>query len=127
MSVKVNGKKLHLTTFEVPTTGENIRKCLVAQIDLAKAEKVFDNFYQKTEKLTDDEDVDIDSVIGVYDARIKLIDTYSEFLKSILKLSADQVKKVENSDFDDVVDLAREVIEKVLGFNSDKSTETESK
>lgn len=127
MSVKVNGKKLHLTTFDVPTTGENIRKCLVAQIDLAKTEKVFDEFHQNTEKLTDDEDVDIDSVIGVYDARIKLIDTYSEFLKSILKLSADQVKKVENSDFDDVVDLAREVIEKVLGFNSDKSTKTESK
>lgn len=117
MSVKVNGKKLHLTTFEIPTTGSNIRKCLVAQKDFAKANQAIKNV-----DMGNDE-----SIINSLDAQIKLIDTYTEFLKPILKLSPDQVKKVEESDFDDVVDFADEVIEKVLGFDSNKSKESESK
>lgn len=117
MSVKVNGKKLHLTTFEVPTTGANIRKCLVAQKDFAKANRAIKNVDMENDE----------SIINSLDAQIQLIDTYTEFLKPILKLSPDQVKKVEESDFDDVVDFADEVIEKVLGFNSDKSKESESK
>lgn len=117
MSVKVNGKKLHLTTFEIPTTGANIRKCLVAQKDFAKANRAIKNVDMENDE----------SIINSLDAQIQLIDTYTEFLKPILKLSPDQVKKVEESDFDDVVDFADEVIEKVLGFNSDKSKESESK
>ncbi|MCX8723053.1 phage tail tube assembly chaperone [Lactobacillus sp. B4005] len=117
MSVKVNGKKLHLTTFEVSTTGANIRKCLVAQRDFAKVNQTISNV-----DLENDE-----SIINSLDAQIQLIDTYTDFLKPILKLSNDQVKKVEESDFSDVVDFANEVIEKVLGFDSDKSKESESK
>lgn len=117
MSVKVNGKKLHLTTFEIPTTGANIRKCLVAQKDFAKANRAIKNVDMENDE----------SIINSLDAQIQLIDTYTEFLKPILKLSPDQVKKVEESDFEDVVDFADEVIEKVLGFNSDKSKESESK
>lgn len=117
MSVKVNGKKLHLTTFEIPTTGANIRKCLVAQRDFAKVDQAISNVDMENDE----------SIIKSLDAQIQMIDTYVQFLTPILKLSPDQVKKVENSDFEDVVNLANEVIEKVLGFNSDKSTETESK
>ena len=36
MAAKVNGKKLHLSTFEIPTSGKNIRKCLVAQKKFAE-------------------------------------------------------------------------------------------
>ena len=50
MSVKVNGKKLHLTTFEIPTTGKNIRKCLVAQKNFAEVGEVIDHVN------TDDDD-----------------------------------------------------------------------
>lgn len=117
MSIKVNGKKLHLTTFEIPTTGANIRKCLVAQRDFAKVDQAISNVDMENDE----------SIIRSLDAQIKMIDTYVQFLTPILKLSPDQVKKVENSDFEDVVNLANEVIEKVLGFNSDKSTEVESK
>lgn len=117
MAAKVNGKKLHLSTFEIPTSGKNIRKCLVAQKKFAEAGEVIDHVN------TDDDD----SMIKALDAQIKLIDTYTEFLKPILHLSDEQAKKVENSDFKDVVNFTNEVISKVLGYDSDKSTKSEDK
>ncbi|RVU71780.1 MULTISPECIES: phage tail tube assembly chaperone [Lactobacillus] len=115
MSVKINGKKLHLTTFEVPTSGKNIIRCLTAQRDFAKENEIVKNM---------DSDND-DSVIKGLEAQIKMIDLYVKFLKPILHLSDAQEQKVEESDFDDVVDLANEVIAKVLGYNSDKSDESD--
>lgn len=117
MSVKINGKKLHLTTFEIPTSGKNIRKCLVAQKEFAKADEAIQNVN------TDDDD----SVIRSLDAQIKLIDTYTNFLQPILGLSDKQAEKVENSDFNDVVDFTNEVISKVLGFDADKSQDSKTK
>lgn len=117
MSVKVNGKKLHLTTFEIPTTGKNIRACLVAQKELAKVNRTF-----KKVNVEDD-----DSLIEFLDSQEKMIDIYMGFLQPILKLSDEQVKKVDDSDFDDVVDFANEIIEKVLGWDGDKSKSKESK
>lgn len=124
MSVKINGKKLHLTTFEVPTSGKNMRMCLVAQRDLAKESESFDGFNKKVDALKKDEELDSQTMIDFYDAQIKLIDTYSKFLQPILNLSDEQTQKLEDSDFKDVVDLANEVIAKVLGLDSSKSTET---
>ena len=124
MSVKINGKKLHLTTFEVPTSGKNMRMCLVAQRDLAKESESFDAFNKKVDALKKDEELDSQTMIDFYDAQIKLIDTYSKFLKPILNLSDEQAQKLEDSDFKDVVDLANEVIAKVLGLDSSKSTDT---
>lgn len=125
MSVKINGKKLHLTTFEVPTSGKNMRMCLVAQRDLAKESESFDAFNKKVDSLKKDEELDGQTLIDFYDAQIKLIDTYSKFLKPILNLTDEQTKKLEDSDFKDVVDLANEVIAKVLGLDSSKSKESE--
>lgn len=124
MSVKINGKKLHLTTFEVPTSGKNMRMCLVAQRDLAKESKSLDLFNKKVDALKKDEELDSQTLIDLYDAQIKLIDTYSKFLQPILNLSDEQTQKLEDSDFKDVVDLANEVIAKVLGLDSSKSTDT---
>ena len=124
MSVKINGKKLHLTTFEVPTSGKNMRMCLVAQRDLAKESESFDVFNKKVDALKKDEELDSQTMIDFYDAQIKLIDTYSKFLKPILNLSDEQAQKLEDSDFKDVVDLANDVIAKVLGLDSSKSTDT---
>lgn len=124
MSVKINGKKLHLTTFEVPTSGKNMRMCLVAQRDLAKESESFDAFNKKVDALKKDEELDSQTMIDFYDAQIKLIDTYSKFLQPILNLSDEQTQKLEDSDFKDVVDLANEVIAKVLGLDSSKSTDT---
>ncbi|WP_294760566.1 phage tail tube assembly chaperone [uncultured Lactobacillus sp.] len=124
MSVKINGKKLHLTTFEVPTSGKNMRMCLVAQRDLAKESESFDAFNKKVDALKKDEELDSQTLIDFYDAQIKLIDTYSKFLKPILNLTDEQTKKLEDSDFKDVVDLANEVIAKVLGLDTSKSTDT---
>ena len=124
MSVKINGKKLHLTTFEVPTSGKNMRMCLVAQRDLAKESESFDVFNKKVDALKQDEELDSQTMIDFYDAQIKLIDTYSKFLQPILNLSDEQTQKLEDSDFKDVVDLANEVIAKVLGLDSSKSTDT---
>lgn len=117
MSVKVNGKKLHLTTFEIPTSGKNIRKCLVAQKKFAESDEQIKNAN------ADDDN----SIIRALDAQIKLIDTYTEFLKPMLGLSDAQAQKVEDSDFDDVVDFTNEVINKVLGYDSDKSQKSEDK
>ena len=117
MAVKVNGKKLHLTTFEIPTTGKNIRKCLIAQRDFAKIDQAMNDV-----DLNDDE-----SIVKSLEAQIKLIDTYTNFLKPILGLSDDQAKKVEDAEFDDVVSFTNEVIAKVLGFDSDKSEKSEDK
>ena len=124
MSVKINGKKLHLTTFEIPTSGKNMRMCLVAQRDLAKESERFDAFNKKVDALKKDEELDSQTLIDLYDAQIKLIDTYSKFLQPILNLSDEQTQKLEDSDFKDVVDLANEVIAKVLGLDSSKSTDT---
>ena len=124
MSVKISGKKLHLTTFEVPTSGKNMRMCLVAQRDLAKESESFDAFSKKVDALKKDEELDSQTMIDFYDAQIKLIDTYSKFLQPILNLSDEQTQKLEDSDFKDVVDLANEVIAKVLGLDSSKSTDT---
>lgn len=124
MSVKINGKKLHLTTFEVPTSGKNMRMCLVAQRDLAKESESFDAFNKKVDALKKDEELDSQTLIDFYDAQIKLIDTYSKFLQTILNLSDEQTKKLEDSDFKDVIKFANEVIAKVLGLDSSKSTDT---
>lgn len=124
MSVKINGKKLHLTTFEVPTSGKNMRMCLVAQRDLAKESERFDAFDKKVHSLKKDEELDNQTSIEFYEAQIKLIDTYSKFLQTILNLSDEQTKKLEDSDFKDVIKFANEVIAKVLGLDSSKSSET---
>ena len=124
MSVKINGKKLHLTTFEVPTSGKNMRMCLVAQRDLAKESESFDAFNKKVDALKKDEELDSQTMIDFYDDQIKLIDIYSKFLQPILNLSDEQTQKLEDSDFKDVVDFANEVIAKVLGLDSSKSTDT---
>ena len=123
MSVKINGKKLHLTTFEVPTSGKNMRMCLVAQRDLAKESESFDAFDKKVHSLKKDEELDNQTSIEFYEAQIKLIDTYSKFLQTILNLSDEQTKKLEDSDFKDVIKFANEVIAKVLGLDTSKSTE----
>lgn len=117
MSVKINGKKLHLTTFVIPTTGKNLRLCLVAQKEFAKVDETI-----KNAKADDDQ-----SIINSLDAYIDLIDTYTNFLKPILHLSDDQVKKVENADFNDVEEFANEIISKVLGVDSSKSQESADK
>lgn len=117
MSVKVNGKKLHLKTFEIPTSGYNLRKCLVAQKEFAEAD-------EKLKAINTDDDK---SIIDGIQAQIDLIDAYMNFLKPMLHLSDDQVKKVENADFNDVADFANEVIGKVLGYSPEKSEKSESK
>lgn len=114
MSVKINGKKLHLTTFDVPTNGKNIRRCLVAQKKFAEADLAIKRVD------TDDEE----SIINSLEAQIKLIDSYTEFLKPVLSLSDAQVEKVENADFEDVVAFTTEVIDKVLKVDSSKSDDT---
>lgn len=117
MSVKVNGKKLHLTTFEIPTTGKNIRKCLIAQRDFAKINQA----------MTDVDVNDDESIVKSLNAQIQMIDTYTGFLKPILGLTEDQAEKVEDAEFDDVVDFANEVIAKVLGYDPDKSEKSDDK
>ena len=117
MSVKVNGKNLHLTTFEIPTTGKNIRKCLIAQRDFAKIDQAMNDV-----DLNNDE-----SIVKSLEAQIKLIDTYTNFLKPILGLSDDQAKMGEDAEFDHVVSFTNEVIAKVLGFDSDKSEKSKDK
>lgn len=117
MSVKVNGKKIHLTTFEIPTTGKNIRKCLIAQRDFAKINQA----------MTDVDVNDDESIVKSLNAQIQMIDTYTGFLKPILGLTEDQAKKVEDAEFDDVVDFANEVIAKVLGYDPDKSEKSDDK
>lgn len=117
MSVKVNGKKLHLTTFEIPTTGKNIRKCLIAQRDFAKINQA----------MTDVDVNDDESIVKSLNAQIQMIDTYTGFLKPILGLTEDQAKKVEDAEFDDVVDFTNEVIAKVLGYDPDKSEKSDDK
>lgn len=114
MSVKINGKKLHLTTFDVPTNGKNIRCCLVAQKKFAEVDLAIKRVD------TDDEE----SIINSLEAQIKLIDSYVEFLKPVLSLSDAQVEKVENADFEDVVAFTTEVIDKVLKVDSSKSDDT---
>lgn len=117
MSVKVNGKKLHLTTFEIPTTGKNIRKCLIAQRDFAKINQA----------MTDVDVNDDESIVKSLNAQIQMIDTYTGFLKPILGLTEEQAEKVEDAEFDDVVDFANEVIAKVLGYDPDKSEKSDDK
>lgn len=117
MSVKVNGKKLHLTTFDIPTTGKNIRKCLIAQRDFAKINQA----------MTDVDVNDDESIVKSLNAQIQMIDTYTGFLKPILGLTEDQAEKVEDAEFDDVVDFANEVIAKVLGYDPDKSEKSDDK
>ncbi|MCT6890985.1 MAG: hypothetical protein M3Z87_15240, partial [Lactobacillus sp.] len=101
-----------------------MRMCLVAQRDLAKESESFEAFNKKVDSLKKDEELDSQTLIDFYDAQIKLIDTYSKFLQPILNLSDEQTRKLEDSDFKDVVDLANEVIAKVLGLDSSKSTDT---
>ena len=127
MSVKVNGKKLHLTTFEIATSGKNLRQCLVAQRDLAKVQEHYRNYHLKYENLKKDEDIEPEAIVDVLEARIKELDIYVDFLKPFLGLSEEQTKKVEDSDIDDVIDFTTEIIDKVTGVDSSKSEESESK
>lgn len=111
MSVKVSGKSLHLTTFEVSTSGRNIRACLEAQKNFAKANLAIKNF-----KEDDDE-----SLIKSLEAQENLIDEEVAFLKKTLKLSDAQVDKIWDADFDKVNDFTTEVIEAVMRVDKSKS------
>lgn len=111
MSVKINGKELHLTTFEVPTSGKNIRRCLEAQKNFAKANMVIENVDEEKPE----------SILESLDAQMNLIDTYTEFLKPVLKLSDAQVEKIEDADFDKVVTFTNKVISKILDVDQSKS------
>lgn len=111
MLIKINGKKLHLTTFEVKPTSKNLRRCLKMQKAVAEMTLAMKN-------------VDVEnpeSIIKSLDKQLEWLDTDTEFLKDVLNLSADQVKKIEESDFDDVNEFVQEVVDKILQRDNSKS------
>lgn len=111
MLVKVSGKKLHLTTFEVNTTVKNVRACL-------KAQKVFAELSIAIKNAKDDDD---QSILNVLEAQENLLNEQESFLKEILGLSDAQIDKVENSDPADVTEFVTEVMDKVLQVDESKS------
>lgn len=111
MAVKVDGKKLHLTTFNVLTTGRNMKACLIQQKKMAELD-------QALKHVKDDDD---QSVINFLDKQVEWIDEIDEFLKTVLQLSDSQLKKIEDADFYDAVDFANEVVAKVLRMDTTKS------
>lgn len=104
MSVKINGKKLHLTTFEVETTVKNVRACL-------KAQKTFAELSIAINKVKDDDD---QSILDVLTAQENLLMKKKKFLKKILHLSDAQVDKIEDSDPGDVSEFVTDLIGKNL-------------
>ena len=113
MSVKINGKKLHLKTFEITRNGYRVRKSLEFQKTMAQMEMTL-----KRVKEDDDE-----SMIRALDAQMKAIDAYTAYLKDVLNLSDDQVKKVQDSDIDDVSSFCVDVLSVILQMDADKSSE----
>lgn len=111
MLIKINGKKLHLTTFEVKPTSKNLRLCLKMQKTVAEMTLAIKNVD------TDDPE----SIIKSLDKQMDWLNSDTEFLKDVLHLSADQVKKIEDSDFDDVNEFTQEVIDKILQRDDSKS------
>lgn len=111
MLIKINGKKLHLTTFEIKPTSKNLRRCLEMQKKVAEMTLAMKN-------------VDVEnpeSIIQSLDKQLEWLDEDTEFLKDVLHLSADQVKKIEDSDFDDVNGFVQDVVDKILQRDDSKS------
>lgn len=111
MLIKINGKKLHLTTFEIKPTSKNLRRCLEMQKKVAEMTLAMKN-------------VDVEnpeSIIQSLDKQLEWLDEDNEFLKDVLHLSADQVKKIEDSDFDDVNGFVQDVVDKILQRDDSKS------
>lgn len=111
MLVKINGKKLHLTTFEVETTVKNVRAFL-------KAQKVFAKLSIAINKVKDDDD---QSILDVLTAQENLLDEEEKFLKKILHLSDAQVDKIEDSAPEDVSEFVTDLIGKILQVDDSKS------
>ena len=64
---------------------------------------------------------DPESIIKSLEAQTRWLDSYTDFLQDVLKLSESQVKKVEDSDFDDVTEFTGEVVDKILQRDNSKS------
>lgn len=111
MLIKINGKKLHLTTFEIKPTSKNLRRCLEMQKKVAEMTLAMKNV-----------DVEnLESIIQSLDKQLEWLDEDTEFLKDVLHLSADQVKKIEDSDFEDVNEFVQDVVDKILQRDDSKS------
>lgn len=111
MLIKINGKKLHLTTFEVTPTSKNLRRCLEMQKKVAEMTLAMKNVNVD----------DPESIIKSLDKQLEWLDTDTKFLKGVLNLSDDQVKKIDDSDFDDVNEFVQDVVDKILQRDDLKS------
>lgn len=111
MLIKIDGKKLHLTTFEVVPTAHALKRCLEIQKEIAKMQL-------SIKQVKDD---DPESIIKSLEVQEKWLDSYIDFLQDVLKLSDAQVKKVEDSDFDDVTEFTGSVVDMILQRDNSKS------
>ena len=111
MLIKINGKKLHLASFEVVPTAHVLKRCLDIQKEIAKMQL-------SLKQIKED---DPESIIKSLEAQTRWLDSYTDFLQDVLKLSESQVKKVEDSDFDDVTEFTGEVGDKTLQRDNSKS------
>lgn len=111
MLVKINGKKLHLTTFEVVPSKRNLKRCLEMQKVIAEMNLEIKN--------TNPDDPA--SLVKSLKKQLEWLDADTTFLKEVLNLSDDQIKKVEDSDFDDVTAFVNEVMDKLLQRDDSKS------
>ena len=89
MAVKVDGKKLHLTTFNVLTTGRNMKACLIQQKKMAELD-------QALKPVKDDDD---QSVINLLNRQVEWVDEFESLFNKVFNLSDAQGKKVEDDNF----------------------------
>lgn len=113
-TVKIDGSKLHLKTFEVETSGYKMLKSMKMQRQSAALDVAIN-------KLNDADADDPEEMIKFLDSQIDMVESEYSFLEEILGLTKTQMEKVKKASIQDVTSFVMDVCSKVLGWDHEPS------
>lgn len=115
MRINIDASVLGLKNAYVETTAKNVRLAIKYMKELSESQRVLDRIAKaELNKKDSDDDSDVYAMVDAFSARGKQLDAVEDFLKAIFNLNKKQVEKLENSDPENLVELATNVSGKIM-------------
>lgn len=117
MKIKLENLPLKKKTYEVRSTVKNMRLTYRVQKDFASVGKRIDELQKELDRVeSEDKNAGNDIAERIMDESMESIDDALDYVYAILKLSDEDIEKVEdNLNQNEAIDLANEIAVKLMG------------
>lgn len=117
MKIKLENLPLKKKTYEVRPTVKNMRLTYRVQKDFASVGKRIDELQKELDRVeSEDKNAGNDIAERIMDESMESIDDALDYVYAILKLSDEDIEKVEdNLNQNEAIDLANEIAVKLMG------------